>query len=178
MNARKTVMRSVAFTAMAVAVFSGILGTLALFISVVPEWEKGLARFQIASLILFLVSVSLYAVCAGIVRSGEAPRKGSKAKTICVRVAFYLLFLLGPLFLTVGHSYYVKAKERASQQDMLLARDGYYENPYWEKQQLCDFLGIASLGSWCAWIGSAFLFKVAGSIAGKCRKPTAGIEKK
>ena len=153
-----------------VAVSSGVLGSLALFTCVVPELRESHERFQIAMLILFVASVSVSAICAGIVRSGEAPRKRSKVKSILVRVAPYLLLFMGLFFLTEGHVYHVKAKGRKSQQDMLLARDGYCENPYWEKQLLCDFLGVVCLGSCGLWLWSAFLFKLAESTANVCRK--------
>lgn len=52
-----------------VAVSSGVLGSLALFICVVPELRESHERFQIAMLILFVASVSVSAICAGIVRS-------------------------------------------------------------------------------------------------------------
>ena len=170
MNTRMMFARAVAGAAMVVAVVSGVLGALAFFTCVVPELRGSHERFQIAMLILFVASVSVSAICAGIARSGEAPRKRSEVKDVLVRVAFYLLFFMGPFFLTEGHRYHVKAKERESQQDMLLARDGYYENPYWEKHWLCDFLGVVCLGSWSLWLWSAFLFKLAESTADVCRK--------
>ena len=170
MNKRMMFARAVAGAARVIAVLSGVLGALAFFTCVVPELRESHERFQIAMLILFVASVSVSAICAGIVRSGEEPRRRSRVKTIFVRVAFYLLFLMGPFFLTTGHGYYVKAKERESQQDMLLARDGHYENPYGEKQRLCDFLGVVCLGSWGLWLLAAFLLKLAESTANVCRK--------
>ena len=170
MTTRMMFARAVAGWAKVVAVVSSVLGALAFFTCVVPEQEENLERFQIAMLILFLASVSMSAICAGIVRSAEPPRKRSIAKEVVVRVAFCLLFFMGPFFLTEGHLYHIKAKERESQQDMLLARDGYYENPYWERQWLCDFLGIVCLGSWIVWLWSSFLFKLAESTANVCCK--------
>ena len=157
--------RTIAKVSMAVAAFSGVLGAIALFVCVVPWQEEGLACFQIVMLVLFLVSVSLCAVSSGIARSGEAPCKRSRAKALFARGASCLLFLMGIFFLVAGHGYYVRAMERESQQNVLLARDGHYENPYWEKSWLCDFLGIASLGSWCLWHWLSFLSKVAESTA-------------
>lgn len=170
MTTRMTFARGVAGAAMVVAVVSGVLCAFAFFTCVVPELRESLERFQIALLILFVASVSVSAICAGIVRSGEEPRKRSKVKEVLVRVALCLLLFMGPFFFTTGHVCHVKAKERASQQDMLLARDGYYENPYWEKQLLCDFLGVVCMGSWCLWLWAAFLFKLAESTAKMCRK--------
>ena len=105
-------MNGIAKVSMAVAAFSGVLCAMALFACAAPWQEEGLACFQIVMLVLFLVSVSLYAVSSGIARSGEAPRKRSMAKALFARGATCLLFLMGIFFLVAGHGYYVRAKER------------------------------------------------------------------
>ena len=91
-----------------VAVSSGVLGSLALFTCVVPELRESHERFLIAMLILFVASVSVSAICAGIVRSSEAARgvwfEGRESRrTYLIKTLVYigstLLLLFGALLI-------------------------------------------------------------------------------
>ncbi len=163
------------------AVAFGVLWLFSASISVVPELEAANSRFCLLMLILSLTAASLSAVFAGVARARDRwPIRSIQSSTLrsttngkmamvlrkstrnCLwKMALCLLPLIGAGFLSVGHMYYVMAKGRESQQNIYLERDGHYENPYWERQTICDFLGMACIGGWGLWCWLSFLGKCA-----------------
>ena len=163
------------------AVAFGVLWLFSASISVVPELEAANSRFCLLMLILSLTAASLSAVFAGVARARDRWSNRSiqsstllsttnekmamalrKSTRNCLwKMALCLLPLIGAGFFAVGHMYYVMAKGRESQQNMYLERDGHYENPYWERQTICDFLGMACIGGWGLWCWLSFLGKCA-----------------
>ena len=163
------------------AVAFGVLWLFSASICVVPELEAANSRFCLLMLILSLTAASLSAVFAGVARARDrwsnrsiqsstlrSTTNGKMAMVLrkstrnCLwKMALCLLPIIGVGFLTVGHIYHVKAKVRKSQQGMYLERDGHYENPYWERQTICDLLGMACIGGWGLWCWLSFLGKCA-----------------
>ena len=86
-------------------------------------------------------------------------------KGMVQRVVAWLLFLVlifaGASFMSTGHSLYIKAKVRESEQNVILEKHGHYENPYWEQHLLCDKGGIACFGMLGLWVYVGLLHKVA-----------------
>lgn len=132
-----------------------ILGVLFLLMSAVDVVPEGQSTHNLVCLSLAAAAFAA-ATLAAIVRGVKRARgvvAGHRAAWRCLvgRIVFCLLPFVGAMLLTAGHAYHVRAKERAAQQELILAREGYFSNPYWEYQAWCDCLGIACLVGWGVW---------------------------
>lgn len=147
------------------AVVLGVFTLMAWAVTVAPwqeeSWYALCARTSVATLVLAMLSAAF----RGIVRAKQPPQKTARWKRIAVRVAFWLLIPLGAVTLSEGHVCHVKAEQLEAQQQEILARTGYYHNPYWDWQLVCDALGYACFGGWLLWTWLALVAQASGSVA-------------
>ena len=80
-------------------------------------------------------------------------------RNLIVRVAFYGLMILGPTFLSIGHSYYVKAKQqRVDLSEISQTGDKWNSNEL--RCVAYDVAGIVCCASWLIWISIALIVKI------------------
>ena len=158
-NPSKTIL--VARLCLLLTIAFGVEWLLNSFITVVPWQEEEHQRVLLFLACVFLLLVSLTAILYGVIKGCEPRIKDSKAKRVSAWILFFALLFAGSDLLTEGHAFYVKAKQRESEQKVILRDNGYYENPYWTWHSLCDTGGVACFGILGLWLYAAFLHKVA-----------------
>ena len=80
-------------------------------------------------------------------------------RNLIVRVAFYGLMILGPTFLSIGHSYYVKAKQqRVDLSEISQTGDKCNSNEL--RCVAYDVAGIVCCACWLIWISIALIVKI------------------
>ena len=91
--------------------------------------------------------------------------RGFHAGNSLVRIAFYCLLLLGPMFLSQGHTFYMRSKQHEvgnPQADNIAGR--LRNNPYYTYHVACDILGCVCIIGWFFWLLSVFVFKLASAM--------------
>lgn len=158
------------------AVVSSILtGTVLLtlgFTRVVQESWEFHNRFIVLGSLLFVCSSSVAAVCCGISWGLNKQRILPRTKTLITRIMFYGLFLLAPMFLSWGHVFHVKAKQRNREMPIHLSVEGSAYNPYVAYYSVCDYLGTVSVGSWIIWLWYVLVAKSAQHVTTFCLRHT------
>jgi len=157
--------RGTATTCTYLAIALGVFTLMMWAVDVVP-WCRD-AHYAWCQRMTFctLVLASLSAAFRGIARAKHPPQKTARWKRIAVRVAFWLLIPLGVIAFSEGHVCHVKAKQLEAQQVEILARTGYYHNPYRDRQHVCDALGYACFGGWILWTWFALVAQASESVA-------------
>ena len=132
-----------------------ILGVLFLLMSAVDVAPAGQSTHNLVCLSLAaaaFAAATLAAVLRGVKRArGVVAGQRAAWKRLVVRIVFCLLPFAGIMLLSAGHAYQVRAKERAARQELILAREGHFSNPYWEYQAWCDCLGLVCLAGCGVW---------------------------
>ena len=159
MNLSKTVL--VARLCLLITIAFGVAWLLNSCITVAPWQEEEHQKFSLFLACGFLLLASLTAILYGVIKGCKPRIRDSKAKRVFSWILFFALLFAGSDLLTEGHAFYVKAKQRESEQKVILRDNGYYENPYWTWHSLCDIGGVACFGILGLWIYAAFLYKVA-----------------
>jgi hypothetical protein len=158
-----------------VAIAFGLIWALDSFVTIVPWQEEMQQRILLTEGVVFLLFVSLSAIIYGVAKGCKPQVSESKAKRRFALLLVFVLIFAGSTLLSSGHTLYVKAKVRESNQKEILRKHGYYENPYWTLHSLCDFGGLTCFGILGLWIYIAFLHKVAELISrginAKCHMP-------
>jgi len=153
--------KTCAYLAVAIGVFTLMMWAVTVAPWQEESWYALCARMSVAMLVLAMLSAAF----RGIVRARKMPQATARWKRIVVRVAFWLLIPLGAIALSEGHVSHVKAKQLEAQQQEILARTGYYHNPYWDRQLVCDALGYACFGGWLLWTWLALVAQASESVA-------------
>ena len=130
-------------------------------VCVVPRLEEAHQRFSMVLSCGFMLFVSSSAILYGMAKGCKPRIKVSKAKRVLAWLLFFMLVFAGASLMCTGHSLYVKARVRESEQNEILEKHGHYENPYWEQHFLCDIGGIACFGILGLWVYVAILHKIA-----------------
>ena len=80
-------------------------------------------------------------------------------RNLIVRVAFYGLMILGPTFLSIGHSYYVKAKQqRVDLSEISQTADK--GNSDGLRCVVYDAAGMICCACWLIWMNGAIIIKI------------------
>ena len=134
------------------AVILGVLFLLMSAVDVTPEGRSAHNAFCLSFVAAAFAAATLVAVIRGLKRArGGVAGQRAAWKRLVGRIVFCLLPFVGAMLLTAGHAYHVRAKERAAQQELILAHEGHFSNPYWDYQAWCDCLGIACLVGCVVW---------------------------
>ena len=87
-------------------------------------------------------------------------------RNLIVRVAFYGLMILGPTFLSIGHSYYVKARQQRV--DLFeISQTGDKRNSNELRCVVYDAAGMICCACWLIWMGGAIIIKIV-QLWGRC----------
>lgn len=100
---------------------------------------------MITMLIFVVVVLFCAAVVVGVMRSRRRPIRNSRWVAFALRFVFYGMFLAGVSLLSLGHSYYIRAKTskmeaRPDEQRLTNCAD------------FCDACGLCCIGLWLAWL--------------------------
>lgn len=108
---------------------------------------------MISVLIFAVVILSCAAVVVGVVRSHRRSIRTSRGVAFALRFVFYGMFLAGVSLLSLGHSYYIRAKTSKME-----ARPD--EQRLTNCAGLCDACGMCCIGLWLAWLWCGIVCKV------------------
>jgi len=152
-------------TCLAIAV--GVFTLMMWAVTVAPweceAWQALCGRMSVVTLAL----ATFAALFRGIARARRTPNEPARWRRIAVRVVFWLLIPLGAIALSEGHVCYVKAQLLEAQMQEILARTGYYHNPYWWWHSVCDLLGYACFGGWLLWTWLALVAQASECVASR-----------
>jgi len=148
---------------LAVALGVGFLFTG--IVTVAPWQQESFNRACLVFLIESLTVATLAAVFRGVARAQCPSPKRTGWRSVVGRVVFWLLIPLGAIAFTEGHACHVRAKRLDAQMTEIVAQTGYYYNPYWERQWLCDLLDGALVGGFALWTWLALFTRTAESAA-------------
>lgn len=131
--------------------------------SVPPKYQEVHERNCLRFFISFALTASLAAILHGISRGFSPPCVQTQRCKWIVRAFYYGLLLVGPVLLSEGHVFHVKAKGRAAEIQTQIdgsAPGAEFRNPYRNYQAICDVAGMGCLCGFLLWTGVAFLVKL------------------
>lgn len=140
------------------SIFTGLTLLIFSITSVVPEGREIHTRIMVFVCLSFVCLSTLAAACCGLSWSLRE-RNASHSGTLIVRIVFYGLFLLGPMLLSWGHVFHIKAKQRNQELSGLVSVEGYANNPYVNYCAICDSLGAVCAGCWFLWLWCTIVAK-------------------
>ena len=160
------------WSSVGLSVFVGIVFVLLSCTSVAPRMQAVHSRIMVLVLALFIVLVSFASACSGVAGSLIANQVVSRGRRWLVRISFYGLFLVGPMLLSFGHFFYIKAKAHESDTAQITLVGDCSRNSYMPLHTTCDILGVISVGGWLLWAWCVLVAKSTQAViaAYKCVK--------
>ena len=141
------------------SVFAGVMFVLFSCISVTQQLQDAHTRNTRLVFLIFVSLLSFAACFYGVSCGVNGKQVSSRARTWLLRISFYGLFMLGPILLTWGHVFHVKAKVREPEMSRIASTEGIEYSHFRTYEAACDCLGVMCVGGWLLWLWCALVAK-------------------